>query len=262
MQQQATTTSNWNPLIPNLSRMAGSRVCEICGRQVMPDAVDWFAPWQEALNNPLMKEWNRVWDNLVGTWMQTVTPGLGQATHRGTSRKKHSDCCSCCEPDDCHCRCCIVNADLVVYARVGERRVVPITIENRIRRAREIELQLSDWTTHCKDDIKVEARIAGEQKFTLEPCADHALIVVVQTALDPAKSASDKSTDKAGADKVNEQPKAADRQAQLGDVGECCVYYADLRVKGCDIRPIRIALAILPRDCGDYQVECGCGCCC
>jgi hypothetical protein len=39
------------------------------------------------------------------------------------------------------------------------------------------------------------------------------------------------------------------------------VFSADLRVEGCDTRPIRIALALLPRDCNAYEIDCGCGCC-
>ena len=48
---------------------------------------------------------------------------------------------------------------------------------------------------------------------------------------------------------------------RLPDVDECTVLYADLRVEGCGIRPIRIALALLPRDCYAYEAECDCGCC-
>jgi len=32
-------------------------------------------------------------------------------------------------------------------------------------------------------------------------------------------------------------------------------------VEGCEMRPVRIALALLPRDCADYKVDCGCSCC-
>jgi hypothetical protein len=45
------------------------------------------------------------------------------------------------------------------------------------------------------------------------------------------------------------------------DVDNCIVYYADLRVEGCEIRPVRIAVALLPRDCGDYRITCSCQCC-
>jgi hypothetical protein len=47
----------------------------------------------------------------------------------------------------------------------------------------------------------------------------------------------------------------------LPDVNDCLVAVGDLRVDGCDIRPVRIAVAILPRDCSAYQIECGCCCC-
>jgi hypothetical protein len=47
----------------------------------------------------------------------------------------------------------------------------------------------------------------------------------------------------------------------LPDVDDCLVAVGDLRVEGCDIRSVRIAVAILPRDCSPYEIECGCCCC-
>ena len=48
---------------------------------------------------------------------------------------------------------------------------------------------------------------------------------------------------------------------RLADVDDCTVFYADLRVKGCDVRAIRIALVLLPYDCDAYVVDCRCSCC-
>ena len=45
------------------------------------------------------------------------------------------------------------------------------------------------------------------------------------------------------------------------DLDQCLVVYADLRLKGCAIRRIRIAVAVLPRECGAYKGDCGCECC-
>jgi len=47
----------------------------------------------------------------------------------------------------------------------------------------------------------------------------------------------------------------------LRDIDDCRVFYADLRVEGCEMRPVRIALALLPRDCAGFRVNCGCNCC-
>jgi hypothetical protein len=32
-------------------------------------------------------------------------------------------------------------------------------------------------------------------------------------------------------------------------------------VEGCDMKPLRIAVAILPVECGPYCIDCSCGCC-
>ena len=50
-------------------------------------------------------------------------------------------------------------------------------------------------------------------------------------------------------------------QRVLPDVTTCAVSYADLQIKGCDLRSVRIAVAVLPRDCDAYKVDCACGCC-
>jgi hypothetical protein len=48
---------------------------------------------------------------------------------------------------------------------------------------------------------------------------------------------------------------------RVPDVEHCEVFYADLRIEGCDQRPVRLALVLLPRDCEAHPVDCGCGCC-
>jgi hypothetical protein len=49
---------------------------------------------------------------------------------------------------------------------------------------------------------------------------------------------------------------------RIPDVDDCLVAVADLRIQGCETRPLRIAVAILPRDCSRYEVHCGDRCCC
>ena len=79
----------------------------------------------------------------------------GQATPdtQWSRRPRHQKDCGCredcdcgCEHEDpCHCRCCIVDADLVVYTRLGETRVIPFSIENKWRRERKVKLELSQF---------------------------------------------------------------------------------------------------------------------
>lgn len=151
--------------------------------------------------------------------------------------------------DPCHCACCIVDADLVIYARLGERRVVPMTIENQWRREREIKLELSNWSTRGGTAAQVNAQLLPPApNFKLGPCATETIVMVVESELPR--------------DTGGERPDQPGGQRRLPDVDDCTVYYADLRVEGCEIRPVRIALAILPRDCGAFPIVCGCNPCC
>lgn len=170
-----------------------------------------------------LRPWSKAYDSLRSEFERSV----------GGSQ---SECCDRCGPSNCSCRCCVADSDLLVEARVGERRVVPITIENHWRRERAIELELSSWTN--VEGVTVGGQLTTPTSFTLEPCGEERAILVIQIA-----SGTNSEGDR------------------FVDVKDCQVAYADLRVKGCDIRPIRIAVAILPRGCDDYAVDCRCGCC-
>jgi hypothetical protein len=182
----------------------------------------------------------------AGTGLQQAFSGLLQpyrqmarmmtSTAAGP-RHHHDDDCGC-APDSCHCSCCIGDADLVVYARLGEQRVVPITIENSRRRERSIDLELSEWATHGGRSVDLQAAVDPAEPFELGPCQERAVMLLLDL---PSRGQGE-----------GEGP---------SDVDDCTVAYADLRVKGCDMRPIRIAVALLPRDCATYVVDCHCGCC-
>ncbi len=45
------------------------------------------------------------------------------------------------------------------------------------------------------------------------------------------------------------------------DVDDCLMADANLRAAGCDIRPVQIAVALLPSDCHACIAECRCECC-
>ena len=164
-------------------------------------------------------------------------PCHGQDTHEhGCS----CDDCADCGPSPCDCTCCIGDVDLVVYARLGERRVAPIEIHNPRRREREIDIELSDFTTRGGRPAGIKASLVGGGKVTLGPCQTHSLVLVVEVAqLD---------------DPGNDQPGDV-------DVDDCVVATADLRILGCDMRSQRIAVAVLPRRCAAYGIECRAECC-
>lgn len=213
---------------------------QIIRQSQVPSSTDAMAAMET-----LVRDVARPWANAFDSWRGGVEEMMARAGSMARSR----DACGCscpeddCKRDECQCSCCVADSDLVVEARVGERRVVPIVIENKWRRKREIEVQLSDW--HCGEcELQIEGKIVDPLKFTIEPCGEHKLMLVISIA---GRSGSKDSTGKQG------------RLPQ--DVETCVVCYADLRIKGCDVRPIRIAVAVLPCDCGAYRVDCCQACC-
>jgi hypothetical protein len=153
----------------------------------------------------------------------------------------HDDChCSPCRPESCECVCCIGDVDMVVYVRVGEVRVIPLVVENERRREKSITVELGPWRTRGGGAAPVTTVSFEPKTFTLAPCAERELTITV---------------------KIDAPPPAAGTEQPRHDVDACLVATADLTLVGCDHRPVRIALAILPRDCDPFRIGCGCGCC-
>jgi hypothetical protein len=232
--------------------------CETCGKTI--PALDWTQMGADQPFNAWADGWNRAMGGMMTAWTQAIQSGLNayappqdptrQREHGERSEHHHTEreACGCqeCGRNDCSCSCCVGDSDLLVQARVGERRVVPILIENTSHREKSVELELSDWSTHKSRNqaLQVTGKLLEPLTFTIPPCSEQAVTLVVEAMIDPA------STD----------PKAVNR-ITLGDVDGCSVYYADLRVKGCDIRPVRIALSLLGRDCSPLTIDCRCECC-
>jgi hypothetical protein len=244
---------------------AYTKRCEHCGGYVVTTPEEAMRRYTEAAYEPLVKLAETLQDPSAAVTglptMGTYGTMLGGAVSRTRGhhayrkhphRRRDCDChdhydrCRCCGHDDCHCRCCVVDADLVVHARLGERRVVPITIENNRRREREIRLELSDFSSRRGSQTNVRGRLATPAEFTLAACEEREAVVVIDI---------DSRDDK------GDEPDRPE-EGRLPDVDDCVVAYADLRVVGCDTRPIRIAVAVLPRDCHSYPVDCASAYCC
>jgi hypothetical protein len=187
-------------------------------------------------------------DTFIGD-LSASAPEIGRRRHRRSLFRQRHSCgceekrCDGCSSCSCHCDCCVGDVDLVVYARFGEERVVPIRIENSRSRDRDVRLDLSEFRTKGGKEVPIGGSLVGDTEFTLGPCAEREVILTVSIP---------------GTDLRGERDN--DRR-EVPDVDDCVVAVADLRVEGCDLRPVRIAIAVLPRDCGHYTVECGCGCC-
>lgn len=197
-------------------------------------------------------------------------PG-GCGCHEDTSSRTHAHHhhdhgCRRCGSDPCQCACCIGDVDFAVYSRSGEQRVIPIIVENERRRDTQITLELSEWTTRGGNVTPVQTVLLSPKAFSLGACAEQKIILVVKVGGGDGTNTGQSSTDQQGA---NTGQQDAQQQAATGvasrtsqpDVDTCLVATADLRLVGCDHRPLRIAVAILPRDCDPYTVTCGCTCC-
>ncbi len=166
----------------------------------------------------------------------------------GCAMRDCDDCCGSTRTVSCECRCCVSDADLIVQARLGEVRVVPVVFTNRRRREREITVNLGEFTTRGGKPAPITATIIGSANFTLKPCEEHTMAVGITV-----REAQAAPTVGDAVEHGND--------GEIPDVDDCLVAYGHLTIEGCDIRPVRIAVAILPRTCGAHRVECGCGCC-
>ena len=194
----------------------------------------------------------------VDTFVRSVGPAVPMAGRRRHRRPTHDQCCESepcrgCDQGNCHCDCCIGDVDLVVYARVGESRVVPIRVENTRARERTISVELGEFRTKGGKEAPVTGRLVGETAFTLDRCDSRDVVMTVRVGADRTDDVDRSSIDR---EITNDR-----ETRRLPDVDDCLVAIADLRVEGCDMRPVRVAVAVLPRDCGNYKIECGCGCC-
>jgi len=194
--------------------------------------------------------------------------GMAQGTYGGTA--KSGDCgCKQRECDDCHCECCVGDADVLVHARCGELRRIPITFENDSRRDKPVKLDLGKFLTAGGRDLGWAAQLS-DTEFTLRPCGEQTVTLLV------AIRCEDKNRDNqpAPAQPNVNQPVdpnvrgAADKARAIGGLNErfgsvdrCEVGYATIRAEGCLTRPVVVAVAVLPDDCDAYRHPCGCGCC-
>lgn len=183
--------------------------------------------------------------------VMSVYGDLGRGTQPsrredGGVRVRTARCSSDC---DCHCTCCVCDADVLVYARCGETRRVPITFENDTRREREVQLELAKFVTAGGHDLGWQTELSP-QAFTLRPCGEQTVVLRVEVSCEPFGVPP-------------KTPGAGDNQQQgrVDTVDRCEVAYATLRAEGCLVRPIVIAIAVLPDDCDAYRSPCSCGCC-
>jgi hypothetical protein len=213
--------------------------CHESGRMRMMDYTDYVSNMRTGLSNMYQGP---------ATMMQPMMDALNNIVPAfdSQSRFKHDDCCChehhCHHEPDCSCQCCIRCADLVEYARCGEVRQIPVTFENESRRERNVKLVLGAFATESGQESGWPAQVS-ETEFKLPPCG--AKTVLLSVTIDCARIGVPRPGE--------ERPTSVD---------SCKVLYATLRAEGCTIRPIVIAIAVLPEHCGAHHTGCSCGCCC
>lgn len=122
-----------------------------------------------------------------------------------------------------------------------------MTFENDTRRERDVKLQLGSFASESGQDLGWKATLS-ESEFKLPTCGRKTVLLSV-----PAEC---------GSSGVTGTPGSTDSQAPVSaSVDSCKVAYATLRAEGRLIRPLVIAVAVLPNDCGAHHADCGCGCC-
>jgi hypothetical protein len=190
-----------------------------------PTANELWTQWWTDAGDQFTKAW-QPWVDYLQSW--------GATTTKPRRRHEHDD-------DDCGCgdicRCCVPDAEIVVRARAGERRVVAFELHNRTHREKEVLVGVGEWMACSGPKVEVRSEFDVAEKLVLGPCESKIVRLLVEI----------------GAGGAN------DRQGR-GDVEACASAYADVRFDGC-ARPIRVAVVVLPASCDPYDVTCDCGCC-
>jgi len=196
-----------------------------------PSMPDIATAVTQGLIAPLVQGFGQVAD-AIGTGLAARS-----RTNRGAAQE-HG--CGCETAAPCHCTCCVVDADVVIYGFLGETRIASFVIKNDRVRAKKITLALGAFTTRAGQPAPVGGVLLAPTEFELAPCSSRNVVMTVATPL----------------------AKPGAPNEPIPDVDDCTVYYSDLRIDGCEMRPLRIAVAILPRDCGAYKIHCHSCCCC
>lgn len=215
--------------------------CHDTGTLRMMDYTDYVNNMQTTYSN-LYRSSTSAMQPMLDT-LTSMMRGYAPTSTRRTCR------CGSHDRDDCGCECCIRCADLVEYVRCGEVRQIPITFENDTRRERDVKLEIGAFVTDSGQDLGWKPTLS-ETTFRLPACGEKTITLTVNidcAALNPAGTAN---------------PPTSVNEGQRPSVESCKVAYGTLRGEGCIVRPLVIAIAILPNHCSAHHAGCQCSCCC
>jgi len=216
--------------------------CHNSRRMRMMDYPDYVSNLQQGYSN--------MYQNPSSGLQQMVDMATSSGTATETKHKHHG--CGCHEENDCSCNCCIRCADTVQYAYCGETRKIAITFDNDSRRERQVNVQVGGFLTDSGQQLPWKASITDTQ-FTLPPCGEKTVMITV--SIDCGQSNPDGSTN------PNNPTGVAVANRVGTSIDSCKVGYLKVQADGCLIRPLVVAVAVLPDHCGAHKVGCLCGCC-
>jgi len=187
-----------------------------------------------SLVNETLSAWEPMFSALDQTW---------QAWSRGGG--DHREECRECR-GRCDCNSCGADADVLVTARPGERRVIPIDVRNPTHRPVAVTLDPGPWTSCDGNQVAVRSVVRPDDEVLVAGCSSREFLLLVEIG------------------------GLGDDAAKPGDLRDdyrqdvplrcCTTLTSDVRVNGCGTT-LRVAINVLPVDCDPVPVTCcGCGC--
>ena len=142
--------------------------------------------------------------------------------------------------------------------------MVPIEVANDTRKIREnVDVQVSDVRSAGGTVLAWPTVMRPAGPLTLEPCSTTRLELVVQVACGTEQGKGSPGQSDTGQSAPPDASAAMAAQREPGsDVDQCEVGYVTIRLGGCLVRPIVVAIAALPLACDSYRTGCSCSCCC
>jgi len=242
--------------------------CQRSRQYRMMDLPDYMSNMQEGMSRMvtdtatayqnMFRDYPTMWSGAPGTLIRRHHD-CDCGGHHGHHGHQHD--CGC---RDARCECCVCDADVLIHARCGEVRRIPLTFENDTRRDRPVTLEIGKFLTSGGRDLGWSAQLS-ETQFTLHPCDEHTVKLLVTinctTEKGPNDPATPRSENIAGTPRSSIDVDASGQRIPGGSVDRCEVGYATIRAEGCLTRPVTVAIAVLPDDCDDFRHSCGCSCC-
>jgi len=202
----------------------------------------------------MQKGYSNLYQNPTSALQQMVD--MVQTATTATPATQHSrnpPGSNCHEDDDCGCSCCIRCADTVEYARCGETRKIPITFENESRRERQVTVALGSFLTDGGQQLPWKISLSeSDTTFTLPPCGEKTVSITVTIDCGQTATTNPNNPD---------NPTGVAVGTVTSVLDSCKVGYVTVKADGCLIRPIVVAVAVLPDRCGAHHIGCLCGCC-